>query len=140
MPLKAVSTSDVDKKDLQTRWYLNMPNKEFRDPLPSMDPKEKEGKRQEIFDKFKSTTITVQSPATKKTVGVDVLVPKIVLENKIPGGRLSPKIHVRFHGGGFVSLPQRHAIVSPLTCHLLVYRSAVISKLVSILCPRPVFR
>lgn len=104
-PTPADFTTKQDKEDVNTKWHLNMPDKDFREPLPPMDPEEKRDKRERLFEKFKSTTITVTSPKTNKTVQVDVLVPIHVLEGKLQEGRTVPKMHVRFHGGGFVSQP-----------------------------------
>jgi hypothetical protein len=146
MDPKATPTSAAEgsaqASETVDRSYLNLvlpnrgdDNEKMKKPLVFPKDEGKEDKRQNIFDKFRSANVTVTSPITGETVDVDLLIPTTVLESKYSPGRKLVTLHVRFHGGGFVSRSLTVRYISSLTLALSVYGSALIQRLVPILHP-----
>lgn len=76
------------------RKYLNMPYPEFRDELPMTE------EQVLVFKEFHRKHIAIRDHLEQYTLEVQVLIPKRVVQG---GGCGNCPIHVRFHGGGFVS-------------------------------------
>jgi hypothetical protein len=80
---------------LVQRKYLNMPDPDFRVKF------ETDEEQNRVFQDFHITYVVIEDPSGTTSLEVDVLIPKKVLTGEAWG---TLPMHVRFHGGGFVSL------------------------------------
>jgi acetyl esterase/lipase len=103
------------------RRYLNMPNPAFREELPMTEA------QAAVFKDFHISRLAIRDTPGHPAVHVDFLVPKRIFG----GDNISNcPVHVRFHGGGFVSSGRSKERKYPLTRP--VYRSSDVQNLV---CP-----
>jgi hypothetical protein len=76
------------------RKYLNMPCPEFRDELPMTE------EQTLVFKDFHLKHIAIIDHLEQHSLEVQVLIPKRLVGEDVCGNF---PVHVRFHGGGFVS-------------------------------------